>query len=102
MGTLNLLFFLCAKKHLARNLLLLSNTSPLSFPSGTRGGVALTVPDISYLTGSHFQLFSSAYSRLTGTPPGFIASVYKYSPLQLSSIIPQLSSKHNNILPISP
>nr|YP_009262006.1 LAGLIDADG endonuclease [Chrysoporthe austroafricana]AMX22081.1 LAGLIDADG endonuclease [Chrysoporthe austroafricana] len=106
MGTFILLFFLCVKKHFARNLLLLSNTNSLGRKL-LGCAVAWTVSYTSYLTSFHSQLFG-VYNRLLRTR-GLIAFVYKNSAVctsRLYSIIPQqklrYSSKHNKILPISP
>lgn len=60
MGTINLLFLLCAKEYYTRNLLLLWNT---------KRSVSNT-----YLTSSRVHLFN-AYNRLSGNWLGFIASV---------------------------
>ena len=101
MGTINLLFFLCAKGHyFAHNLLMLLNINRISNPSGKDA----------YLTNSRHHLFSM-YNLLSGTRLS-IASVKnslkctKYNTL-FSSITPvQMSGystfNHDNIHPISP
>jgi len=110
MGTVNLLFFLCANEHSARNLLLLSNTTK-SHPCIQGSAVAWTVSDTSDLTSSHSQLFSPYY-RLLGTR-GLIASTLMTGVLRTSRLSPIVfflqkkkrlwySSKDNKILPISP
>jgi len=95
MGTINLLFLLCAKELYARNLLLLSNTN--------------RIVSNTYLTSSRTHL-SNTYNWLSGTY-GSIASV-NYNQIwcmaRLSSIIPQQTiSKYSTfcqkkINPISP